>query len=377
MLAKASGSAGTTTISAPFTVTDALTITSTVNSGSTNIQGAITNTGGMTFDGAGTGSITLGTGVISGAGGITYSGSYAVTASGANTYTGGTTINTRLKIGNAKALGGNTSAASVTSGGVLDLNGTTMTNTNALTLNGTGISSGGALTNSSATAGTYIGLVTLGSASSIVASSGNIILSNAGTITGSGFGLTLGGAATGSSIASVIGTGAGTLTKQGTGTWTLSGANTYTGSTTVSAGVLKLGVNSAVSSSSNVVLSGGTLQSAFSQTLGTLDLTASSTLDLSTAGTFVFADSSALAGSWTGTLSIVGTFTDHASVNFGIGGLTGGQLGQITINGSAASLDGSGYLFTAIPEPSTYAMLAGVLSLGAVVWRRARGRTVA
>ncbi len=40
------------------------------------------------------------------------------------------------------------------------------------------------------------------------------------------------------SIASIIGTGAGTVTKTGAGTWTLSGANTYTGSTTVSVGTL-------------------------------------------------------------------------------------------------------------------------------------------
>jgi len=381
VLARSTTNGGAITLSAAFTVTDALTITNSANASTaaTTISSAITNTGGITFGGSGAATITLGTGIISGAGGITYGGAYTVITSGANTYTGGTTISAgTLKIGNAKALGASSGAASVSSGAAVDLNGTTMTNTNALTVNGTGIGSGGALTNSSATAGTYAGLVTLGSASSIVAGSGNIILSNTGTITGSGFGLTLGGTATGSSIASVIGTGAGSLIKQGTGTWTLSGANTYTGTTTVAAGVLNLGVANAISGSSNVVLGGGTLQSAFSQTLGTLDLTASSTLDLSTAGTFVFADSSSLAGSWTGTLSIVGTFTG-TSVQFGTssGGLTGGQLSQITINGSAASIDSNGYLFTAIPEPSTYAMLAGALAFGAVGWRRGRGRTAA
>lgn len=364
----------TITISAPFTVTDALTITSTADGGTTSFTGNITNTGGMTFGGTGIGAISLSTGVISGVGGITYSGSYSVTASGANTYTGGTIINTRLKIGNAKALGGNTSAASVTSGGVMDLNGTTMTNTNALTLNGTGISSAGALINGSATSGTYAGLVTLGSASSIIAGAGNITLSNTGTITGSGFGLTVGGAKN-TTIASIIGIGTGTLTKQDAGILTLNAANTYTGDTTISAGTLALGVASAISSSSNVVLSGGTLQSAFNQSLGTLNLTASSTLDLSSGGSFVFADSSALAGSWTGTLSIIGTFTDLASVRFGTSdtALTAGQLSQITVNGLAASLDASGYLTTsAIPEPSTYAALLGALALGNAVWRRNR-----
>src|SRR5207245_6206552 len=63
-------------------------------------------------------------------------------------------------------------------------------------------------------------------------------------ITGSGFGLTLDGASAASSIASIIGTGAGTVSKSGTGTWTLSGANTYTGATTVNDGTLKAGVAS-------------------------------------------------------------------------------------------------------------------------------------
>ena len=89
----------------------------------------------------------------------------------------------------------------VATGAVLDLNGQTMTNTNPLTLNGTGISGGGALINSSTTAGTYAGLITLGSASSIMATSGNITISNGGTI-GGAYALTLGGSANGTSPAS-------------------------------------------------------------------------------------------------------------------------------------------------------------------------------
>jgi len=168
---------------------------------------------------------------------------------GANAYSGGTAITGgTVKVGNATALG--TGAVNVTSGAVLDLNGTTMTNTNPLTLNGTGISSGGALANSSGTAATYAGLVTLGATgTSIVANSGNISLSNTGTIAGAstGLGLVLGGTATGNSIASafnggVAGTpGAGTLTKQGTGTWTLTNTSTYTGATAVNVGALALG----------------------------------------------------------------------------------------------------------------------------------------
>jgi len=45
-------------------------------------------------------------------------------------------------------------------------------------------------------------------------------------MTGATFGLTLDGTGTGSSLASIIGTTSGTVTKSGVGTWTLSGANT-------------------------------------------------------------------------------------------------------------------------------------------------------
>ena len=81
-----------------------------------------------------------------------------------------------------------------------------------LTLNGTGINGSGALINSSTTAATYTGLITLGGASTIAASIGNITLSNPGTITG-GYALTLGGSATGGTINSIIGTGAGSVTE--------------------------------------------------------------------------------------------------------------------------------------------------------------------
>jgi autotransporter-associated beta strand protein len=52
-------------------------------------------------------------------------------------------------------------------------------------------------------------------------------------------GLTLTGSGDGS-IAGIIGTTTGTLTKNGGGTWTLLGANTYTGATNINAGVLNV-----------------------------------------------------------------------------------------------------------------------------------------
>lgn len=115
-----------------------------------------------------------------------------LTLSGANTYTGGTTVNFRtLKLGSASALGSTSSGTIVAVGAVLDLNGQSI-GAEAVTLNGTGISSGGALINSSVTAASLSGNITLASASSI-GGSGNATFS--GTANG-GFGLTLVGAGT-------------------------------------------------------------------------------------------------------------------------------------------------------------------------------------
>ena len=201
---------------------------------------ALTVSRTLTLGGTGSGLSTFG-GLISNGGGTMAlskidSGTWALT--GANTYSGGTTVSAGiLKVGSATALGAG--GVTVGSGAALDLNGATMSNTNALTISGTGVSNGGALTNSSGTAGTYAGLATLGAASSIIASSGNIILSNSGTVTGA-YGLTVGGAMN-TTISSIIGTGAGTLTKQDAGTLTLTNTSSYTGATAVSGGTLALG----------------------------------------------------------------------------------------------------------------------------------------
>ena len=64
----------------------------------------------------------------------------------------------------------------VATGAVLDLNGTTDSNSQALTLNGTGINGNGALINSSTTGAKYNNVITIASATSIFATNGNITL---------------------------------------------------------------------------------------------------------------------------------------------------------------------------------------------------------
>ncbi|WP_143070642.1 filamentous hemagglutinin N-terminal domain-containing protein, partial [Polynucleobacter sp. QLW-P1DATA-2] len=154
-------------------VSNITTLAINSKSASSSIAGAI---GGST-------ALKLNTGTVATVG-ADYTGANSSSAvlnlAGNNTYSGGTTITGgTLQAGSTTAFGGAASAITVNSGAALDLNGKTLANANALTLNGTGISSGGALTNSSATTGTYIGAITLGSDSLIGSTFGAI------TVTGS------------------------------------------------------------------------------------------------------------------------------------------------------------------------------------------------
>jgi len=158
------------------------------------------------------------------------------------------------------------------------------------------------------------------------------------------------------------------VTKEGTGTETLSGSNTYTGATTINAGTLAIGKASAISSSSAMVLNGGTFATGgFSQTLNTLTLSSTSSIDFGAgASALVFADSSAIA--WTGSLDLVNFDIGTDSLQFGTSStaLTTAQLSEISLSGYTASLDSSGVVtFTAVPEPGTMALcvigLSGVL----------------
>ncbi len=310
------------------------------------------------------GTLTV-SGAIDGAYALTKTGTGTLTLSGANSYSGSTTISAGLlKLGAAGSgantpLGTNAAGTVVSSGAALDLAGYTLSAAEALTLNGTGISDGGALMNSGSAA-TYSGLVTLGSTGvSIVGGTGTIALSNAGTITGSGFNLTLDGAQ-GGSVASIIGTDAGTLTKSGSGTWTLTGANTYTGATTLSAGTLALGGSGAIGASA-VSVNGGTFApggvaaadstNALGSTL-TLETGGTVHFDLSTPQTPPTAGGDQLQVS--GAVALGGALTVNALAGFGVGtyrlitcsGTPTGTFATINMPGGydgAQSL-GSGYV---------------------------------
>ena len=138
--------------------------------------------------------------------------------------------------------------------------------------------------------------------------------------------------------------------------------------------------NNSVVGKTNIVQNGSALTMNFqgnSQTFGLLTLT-SGTLnfnlsgDLNNAGTTLdFLDSSGQ--TWTSNLVITGYTQGQDIINFGDStGLTSGQLADISLDGTSATLDSSGNLVVA-PEPSTWSlMIMGAFGLMGVVVRARR-----
>ena len=174
-------------------------------------------------------------GTISGAGGLTKNGSGTLTLSGiANSYSGQTLLNTgTLAVTTNSALGSTAAGTTVAGTATLDLQGVLYSTTESITL-----LSGAILATSSGT-------------SSL---SGNVTLTGTNTVSVNGTQITLAGA--------VGGTGA-SMTKTGTGILVMTGINNYSGSTSISAGILNAISSSALgdgSSTNSLILTGGTLQ---------------------------------------------------------------------------------------------------------------------
>ncbi len=224
---------------------------------------------------------------ISGSGQVVKSGDETLTLSGANSYTGGTTISGgTLVASNVEALG----TGDITDNATLELNaGGDFANN----IGGTGsVVKSGDKTLTLSGSNSYTGGTTI-SGGTLVAS--NVEALGSGDVTDNAT-LEMN---TGGDFANNIG-GTGSVVKSGDETLTLSGANSYTGGTTIS---------------------GGTLVASNVEALGTGDVTDNATLELNTGGDFDNAISGSgqvvKSGDKTLTLSGINSYTGGTTISGG------------------------------------------------------------
>ena len=201
---------GTTTITA-----GGLQIGNGGTTGSLSTSSTITSNGVLTFNRSN--NLAQGTDfsatAIGGSGSLVQSGTGNLTLSSANTYSGGTTLNS----------------------GTLVLNNSTAIGTGALTINGGSLNntSGSSITLTSNNNQTWNANIAFTGTNDLNLGTGAVALGNSAsrTVTVNSGNLTVGGVISGTSAS---------LTKEGAGTLTLTGNNTYNGGTTISAGTLEL-----------------------------------------------------------------------------------------------------------------------------------------
>jgi autotransporter-associated beta strand protein len=316
--------------------TEALTLNGTgISSGGALLNNALTSStwvGGVSLASdagvGGSGDITL-SGLISGANSLIKYGTGTLTLSGTNTFGGaGKTISIDngtviiSSFGNNFGNSSNTfSIGSSTTSATLKFSSTTGTVNRIFGIG----SSGGTMENTSTGTVTFDQNAALNGelTANISGASGNIIYSG-------------------------ILSGTGSLKVNSTTTTQvvrLNAVNIYSGSTTITAGILRIGIANAIPSSSNIIMSGGTLSNNSTNfgftTSGTLLLTSNSTFELGSSGNFNFGASNLV--SWTAgaILTITGWQGNPGSAGTGArifvgsnsSSLISSQLDQINFNG--------------------------------------------
>ncbi|BCW87590.1 hypothetical protein sos41_07200 [Alphaproteobacteria bacterium SO-S41] len=327
--------AGNLTLTGTNTYLGGTTVAAGTLTGNTlSLQGNILNNAALVFDQAAGGTYN---GVISGTGSLLKLGAGNLTLTGANTYSGGTTIAGGILFGTTTSLQGNF----VSNGGLVfnqatngtfsgAISGTSTVakmGTGEVTFSGVNTYTGrtsilqGTLTVTGGAALSDVGQVSVISGATFNVAASEAIGSLDGTggsfVTLAGATLTAGGDNTSTTYAGKI-SGTGNLTKIGTGTFTLSDFNTFTGTTTVNAGVL------AVTSSG--ALSGAVVNNASLQNAGLLNggVTNAGTLTSTgiISGGFTNSGSASIKGLLIGAVNnLAGTITFTGDV-FGIGLVT-------------------------------------------------------
>ena len=305
----------------------------------TSTRAVTLNAGGGTFSTLST-NVTLG-GSISGPGSLTKTGAGIVTLSGVSSYLGTTTVDQgTLQAGAINAFAP-TSAFTIKSTAVLDLNSFDQT---------------------------------VGS----IAGAGNVTLGSAT--------LTTGGDGTSTALSGAI-SGTGGLTKEGIGTFTLSGANAYAGATTVNAGTLQAGAaNTFASNSAFTIGPVGTLDlNGFSQSIGSLAGSGAVTLGAGTLTTGNDNTNTTFSGGISGaggltkvgsgifTLSTPATYGGATNVN--VGTLQAGAINVFAPNSAFTIASGATLDLNSFDQSIASLAGAGSVTLGAGTLTAGSGNT--
>ena len=224
--------AGGNTYTGPTTISaGGLQIGNGDTTGSLSNSSTITNNGVLIFNRSNI--VAQGTDftstAISGSGSLVQSGTGTLTLSSANSYSGGTTLNS----------------------GTLVLNNSTSIGTGALTINGGTLNntSGNTITLTSNNPQNWNGNFAFTGSNDLNLGTGAVAIGNAAsrTVTLNSGNLTVGGVISGTSSS---------LTKAGSGTLRLTGSNSYSGGTTISAGILEIAGSGTLNAAGNIVNNG-------------------------------------------------------------------------------------------------------------------------
>ena len=273
------------------------------------------------------------------------------TLSGANSYTGATTVLAGSLVAGTDALVSSNGAFGNASSAIVLGNGSTgASDAPALLINGA-FTVGRAITvDSVANTNAYNAIIGSSNTTGTATYTGNITLG-----TNTQYTATL-QAATGGTVE--FKTGSWTTNNKAiaigssgnTGTVKVSSNIATSGGIKVNYGTLALGASNALASTTPVSIGSATLDAAtFTDALGTLNATGSAVINLGSGAALAFAASNGM--TWAGTLNLTGTFVPGFSLKFGTSnaGLTAIQLGKIAVTGfSNFVLDSNGFL-TATP----------------------------
>ncbi|ODA67265.1 Extracellular serine protease precursor [Methyloligella halotolerans] len=351
---------GTLILSGTNSYTGGTTISAgTLQGDTTSLIGDIVDNAALVFDQTANGTFSSD---ISGTGSLTKTGAGTLILSGANSYTGGTTISAGTLQGDTASLVGDIvdNAALVFDQGANgtfsgDISGTgslTKTNSGTLILSGTNSYSGG----TTISAGTLQGDTT-----SIVGD----IVDNAALVFDQGSNGTFSGDISGT----------GSLTKTNSGTLILSGTNSYSGGTTISAGTLQ---GDTTSLTGDIVDNAALIFDQAANGTFSDDIAGTGSLAKTGAGTLILSGTNTYSG---GTEIDQGRLSISADANLGdgAGGLTfGGSGGTLEITSTLTSsrdvaLDADGAIQVTSGNDAT---LAGDVSGTAGLTKTGAGRLI-